>query len=450
MSLSVRRFARVAGDFSPVPVLGVASEVGFNVNITNEDAADPIVPWGQFTSDIDRLVSTGATWVRVSFAMWMTGGWWQTEGNQLGNWYPNVDNWNAIRDRLKYAHARGLKIVLTTTAAFRDWDDIAGKPLNTFDNMVTHNAQALGKLAEYWGPWVSVWGILNEFDQQNYRTLQRYDAASAATIPAGYWNELGQVITACSRAIKAVAPHILTTYSAWGFPANDARWQYWRDLYDSIGTDLDIFGVNAYTDYYDPSYPTGNTTITNLTNCIATTQAATIKPIFITETGFPGYFGVATNKIADGEKKAADTIPHIMPLFQQAHVPVTIMYKLRDDGNVADVADSGEPYFGIYYHDGSPKPYRDAVAAVCTPIIHRATIPSGASVFLSAGAGEYMQVFSWRIVSGGGSLLSTTSAVTRYVAPSVSSDTTIIVAIRCGLNGVTSAEKLVHFIVKPL
>lgn len=447
MSMLSLRARRTIPDCNPQPVVGVVSETGFNVNITNEDAANPIVPWDQFTGDIDRLVSTGATWVRVSFAMWMTGGWWQTEGNQLGNWYPATDNWNAIRDRLKYAHARGLKIVLTTTAAFRDWDDGTRQPLNTFDNMVTHNTQVLGQLASYWGPWVSVWGILNEFDQQNYRTLQRYDATSAATIPAGYWNELGQVITACSRAIKAVAPHIFTTYSAWGFPANDARWQYWRDLYDSIGTDLDLFGVNAYTDYYDPSYPTGNTTITNLTNCIATTQAATIKPIFITETGFPGYFGVATNKIADGEKKAGDTIPHIMPLFQQSHVSVAIMYKLRDDGNVADVADSGEPYFGIYYHDGSPKPYRDAVAAVCKPIIQRATIPSGASVFLSAGAGERTQLFSWRIVSGGGVLLAKNMAVSRYVAPTVSSDTTVTIAIRVGAAAANSAEKLIRFVV---
>lgn len=447
MSITAKRHARSIVPFNPIQVQGVLSEVGFNINATYEDSVNALAPWDEFTADIDRAVAMGATWIRTGADMWMTGGWWQTEDNQLGNWYPTIANWDGVRERLKYAHSRGLKIVFTTPALFRDWDDVTHVPLNTFENMLAHNTIVYEQIAAYWGPWISVWGILNEFDKTNYRTLEHYDGSSSSTIPASYWQELATVISACSDAIKSSAPHILTTYSGWGFPASTSRWQYWRDLYDSIGSKLDIFGVNAYTDYFEPSYPTSNTTITTQSASIATTQAYTSKPIFLTETGFPGFFAAATDPIANGEKKANDTIPLNLRTFKQAGVRVSILYKLRDDGLIA--SSNGEDHFGVFYKDGSPKSYCDNVANECAPLVHRTSIPSGDSVMLSAQADVRYETFSWRIVSGGGAIISASTPVTRYIAPIVGAETTIVIAVRGGVTTPDSAEKLLRFTVAP-
>lgn len=415
-------------------------ESGFDVRNTLENEANPIESFATFQADVERVLASGATWIRLGCPLWVLGGWYGNENDGLGTWYPLPGRFEAITEQIKYAHSRGLKISFTSAQVLIDWDQTNNVPTNTFANFLEHNRVVFEEMAQQWGKWISVWQVLNEHDRSHYRSQLRLDPdpqTTPTTPPIAYWQEVRDFMVLMRNTIKSVAPHVLVTTAGSAWPGNETAWQHWTRFYDVVGSGCDILGVNIYTDYSGPDWA-GN--IPMQPGLLHQTESHFGKQVIVTETGYPGLFD---GSVATGEARASATVPAQLDAFTGAPALATLPYQLRDRGT--STTDT-EMRFGIYYNDGTPKSYRDAVAAYMPPrALGKGGVPGGRLVTLTAGAPAGESSFTWRIVSGGGSLGGTNGAVTALVAPSVASAADVVIGLTTG----TAVEKFIRVRVVP-
>lgn len=374
---------------TPGNIPGPTTGFGWDVRNT-QDAAPYFDPQSEFAADVDRVVACGGTWVRLGIEPWMIG--WHddtnpTAGPQGDGWYWDQAGINLLLGQVRYAHSKGLRISLTVFP-------------NTFgsssdDLYRAWNLQAMTKLATLVGRYVTIVQIFNEHNKADFRTLQDLPTIND---PA-YLARIRGMIKAFGDEWRRIAPHVLVTTTLYGYPA-DQWMDRWIGFYDAVGDVCDVIGLNVYP-------AASQSAIDAIPAMIRRVQGRYSKPVAILETGY-------ASTTSQGDTDLTTIMPAMMDMWRTTGVMCAILYTLRDKGQMGSTV--GEDRFGVYYVDGTSKPYRAPTAAKTATVTRRAA-RWGDALPLVAGASTDAASVSWRVVSGGGRLAATTGGATLYLPP---------------------------------
>jgi hypothetical protein len=278
-----------------------------------------------FNRDVDELVATGATWIRMDIPIGYYG---SVSGTSF---QPNPERVAFYRQAAQYAKSKGLKIALVMAAAY------AAPTETDFRNV---NGQYWRAVSQNIGDLVDLWQVFNEHDGRDYRNHAPISLSSA------YLTRFRDTLASCRYDLRTFSDAPLTT-TPFGYPVNQARYDKWIQFFDGIGSSLDVIGVHAYPEK-------SATTIGLVPKYITSLEQRYAKPVALLEFGLPNVAGYGT-PIQVGQA-VTDQIAAVMT----ADPFCATLYQLRDRGpsfvNGAPNTD-GEKVFGVLYDNYARKPY---------------------------------------------------------------------------------------------
>jgi polysaccharide biosynthesis protein PslG len=293
------------------------------------------MPLAERNADLDRVKSTGATWVRLDF------NWTTLEMHGKGDY-----NWAPADDLVRAANARGLRInaVVSYTPS---WARPAGSNATTPPTRSADYAEFLGAAARHFAPMgVHTWEIWNE---PNLYTMWsprpdvvKYTEMLKLAYPAIKSADPSSTVITAGMSPAYDAPdgsQVLPLTWVKGMYANGAKGHF-----DAIGHHPSSF---PYSSNYTASWNAFQQS-TDIYSYMQS-QGDGAKKIWATEITFPtGTDSKAVSETVQGARLAESLEAWHEFSF---HGPIFI-YTLRDSSN--NTADR-YAMSGVFHYDGSPK-----------------------------------------------------------------------------------------------
>lgn len=312
--------------------------IGFTAEM---DHTDPTL--AVWKADVARLVDVGATAVRTGISPWVV----LADGSAV----TLADEHLAIfRAGIQHARNAGLDVLLTLAATN------GSSPTQTVDDVRAGVVAHVGRVVDAVGDlcrWVQV---LNEWDAAswlNWSTKLGPEIALDGQPPRpgatdDYIAGVASILADCRARIRRTQPHLVVTTAVTGLAMDTNTEVLWRRMFDVVAPSIDALGINGYPYDWWPHYA-------EMPGRLRRTSRRYGKQILLTEIGLP------TNTGTDVETVMEWLAHQVDRATRSTDVAGVWLYELRDRGTDPE---EPEDCFGVYYHDGTPKPGWRAVRAM--------------------------------------------------------------------------------------
>lgn len=279
-----------------------------------------------FKQDVDRLVSMRQQWVRYDVPSWRIA----PKGSRSSvEWDRDALSRQAAAAR--YAHSRGLKVMLVTSGA-PDWS----QPLDDETYRGVSRVYWTG-LRDALGAFVDTWQVFNEADTTHYRTFAHIEPNAA------YLDSLRKSLATAHAVFgSGPLPRAVTT-NVTGWPCDDRTERRWERYFGVLSPTLDVLSVDAY--------PATDMSLVDAVPARLDRLALRFgKQVYLAE------FGLQTEEGTFSEEDQRRAYVHLLQAMARSRSAVLIAYELRDSTGSQTPAG-----FGVLDERGTPKSSYDAI-----------------------------------------------------------------------------------------